>query len=815
MPHFADIILPLALPKPVFTYAVPDELLDEMQIGRQVEIIFGQHKRYAGIVRRVHQEKPPYPTKPVLAVLSEGAFITEQQIALWEWMAMYYCCTLGEVMQAALPAQLKLSSETRLVRRMDYGDDFSSLDAEEYLLAEALLLREEITLSDARKILNKKTVMPVVQRLINKGVLLLREELRERYRPKKVYAVRLAEPYRSQPDRLAPVLDELGRHEKQLEIALAYIHLSRQRPWVSRQEILDKANASESSLKALLKKGILELYERELSRIADHTTPTATAGTLTDQQRRAIGEIEAFFAQKKPVLLYGVTGSGKTRVYVELIQKVIERGGQVLYMLPEIALTTQIIERLRRIFGAEVAVYHSKISDSERVEIWRAAASGKPVLLTARSGLFLPFKNLQLIVVDEEHDPSFKQQDPAPRYHARDSAIYLAHLCGANILLGAATPSLESWHNAQSGKYGLVQMSERFGNVPLPEIRLLDLREQHKKRQMQSLFAAPLLEGIQTALDQGEQVILFQNRRGYSPVLECRVCGWTAECRHCDVSLTYHKQHHALRCHYCGYQERMPSICPACHSGKIALLGFGTEKIEDELKIFLPKARIARLDLDTASTKNRLNDLLTDFEEKRIDILVGTQMITKGLDFDNVALVGVLGADQLTRFPDFRAGERAFQLLTQVAGRAGRKHKRGLVMIQAWNPNHPVLQEALHGNFEAHAQRELEERKQFLYPPFARLIRVYVRHPKEEITLAIARQLAEGLRQRLAHRVLGPTQPTIGRLRGYFVQEILLKLEKSATLLDETKRLLLDTAGQLATQPGWSQARIYADVDPM
>lgn len=814
MPHFADIILPLALPKPAFTYAVPDDLLDEIQIGRQVEVAFGQSKRYTGVVWRIHQEEPDYATKPILAVLPEGAFITQEQLALWEWMATYYCCTLGEVLQAALPAQLKLSSETRLARRTDYGDDFSGLGAEEYLLAEALLLREEITLDDARKILNKKTVMPIVQRLINKGVLLLREEMRERYRPKKVQAVRLAEPYRSQPDHLAPVLDELVKYEKQQELVLAYLHLSRQRPWVSRQEILDKAKASESSLKSLFKKGILELYERTLSRIADHTDATSIADALTAQQQRAIGEIEAFFAQKKPVLLYGITGSGKTRVYVDLIQKVIRAGGQVLYMLPEIALTAQIIERLRHIFGANIAVYHSKVSDGERVEIWRATATGKPVLLTARSGLFLPFKNLQLIIVDEEHDPSYKQQDPAPRYHARDSAIYLAHQCGANVLLGTATPSMESWHNAQIGKYGLVQMPERFGNIPLPEVCLLDLREHHQKRQMQSLFAAPLLEAIQKSLEQGEQVILFQNRRGYSPVLECRICGWTAECRHCDVSLTYHKQHHALRCHYCGYTEKMPSICPACHSGKIALLGFGTEKIEDELKIFLPKARIARLDLDTAGAKNRLNDLLNDFEEKRLDILVGTQMITKGLDFDNVALVGVLGADQLARFPDFRAGERAFQLLTQVAGRAGRKHKRGLVMIQAWNPNHPVLQEALRADFYAHAQRELDERKHFFYPPFSRLIRVYVRHPKEDITLAVAQHIVNLLRQQLAHRVLGPTQPTISRLRGYFIQEILLKMEKSTTLLHETKQLILQTAEQLNAQPGWSKARIYADVDP-
>ncbi|MCS6929813.1 MAG: primosomal protein N' [Saprospiraceae bacterium] len=816
MSYFADVILPLALPKPFFTYAVPDEWTEVLRPGWQVEVSFGKNKHYAGIVRRIHQETPSYATKPILSVLSKEALLSEQQLSFWEWIARYYCCSLGEVMQAALPAQLKLSSETRLVRCLDYGEDFSVLDAEEQLVAEALRLREEIALADVQKILQKKTTLPVIQRLISKGVLTLHEQLRERYRPKKVYAVRLAEPYRTHLELLAPVLDELLRYERQHEILLAYLHLSRQRPWVSRQELLAKANASEASLKALVKKGLLELYERPAAGAgAEYSQEEAVSATLSEAQRRAIQEIAAFFNQQKPVLLYGVTGSGKTQVYIEWIRQIIRSGGQVLYLLPEIALTAQLIERLRSVFGADVSVYHSRVSDRERVELWRAAAAGKPVFLTARSGLFLPFKNLQLVIVDEEHDPSFKQQDPAPRYHARDAAIYLARQCGANAILGTATPSLESWHNALTGKYGLVHMPERFGELPLPEIRLLDLREQHRKRQMQNLFAQPLLEAIQQALDRGEQVILFQNRRGYAPILECQVCGWTAECRHCDVSLTYHKQQHTLRCHYCGYAVPMPATCPACHSGKIALLGSGTEKIEDELKIFFPKARVARLDLDAVSSKNRLNELLSDFEERRIDILVGTQMITKGLDFDNVALVGVVGADQMVRFPDFRAGERAFQLLTQVAGRAGRKHRRGLVMIQAWNPMHPIFQEVLKDDFQAHVRRELEERQRFFYPPFSRLIRLHVRHPKEQIAIEIAQEFAAILRQRLAHRVLGPTSPLIGRIRNQYIQEILLKLEKNAALLEDVKHFIRNTIEQLTAQPGRSRARIYADVDPV
>jgi primosomal protein N' (replication factor Y) (superfamily II helicase) len=470
------------------------------------------------------------------------------------------------------------------------------------------------------------------------------------------------------------VLDELAKHERQMEALLAVLHLSRSRPWVSRQEVLDKAKVSDSSLKTLAKNGILEFYEREVSRIAGFEDEIAEAGELSAQQRRALSEIQAAFRDKNAVLLHGVTGSGKTRVYLELMREVLLQGGQVLYLLPEIALTTQIISRLQRVFGADAAVYHSKISYNERVEVWRAAVAGKPVLLSARSGLFLPFQNLQLIIVDEEHDPSFKQYEPAPRYHARDTAIYLAHLYGAKVLLGTATPAVETYHNTQTGKYGLVEMPERFGGLQLPEIRPIDLREQHKTKQMQSIFSPALLQSLQSALANGEQAILFQNRRGYSPVLECQTCGWTAQCRHCDVSLTFHKLSNRLRCHYCGYVEQPPAVCPACNSGKVVLLGFGTEKIEDELKIFLPDARIGRLDLDTAGTKNSLSAILNDFEEKRLDILVGTQMVTKGLDFDNVGIVGVLGADQLTRFPDFRAGERAYQLLTQVAGRAGRKH---------------------------------------------------------------------------------------------------------------------------------------------
>ncbi len=812
---YADIILPLALPKRTYTYSVPESARALVQPGVRVEVQFGKSKLYSGLVARVHTEVPAYQVKPIISVLDEVSVVTPRQLALWDWIADYYCCTLGEVMSAALPGHLKLTSETRLVFSNIFGHDFSSLDAEEYLIAEALQIQQEITVEDARKILNKKTVFPVIQRLLIKGVLFLREDLQEKFKPRKVTAVRLAEPYHTQRDLLRDIMSNLQGKERQLEILMAFLALEKKQPFVRKQELMYKADVSESSLNTLFKKNILEKYALEVSRLSGYEDELAEVDDLSQQQQRALDELQAQLPEKKVALLYGVTGSGKTRIYVELIREVMRRGGQVLYLLPEIALTTQIIHRLQKVFGNDVQVYHSRVNTQERVEVWKAAVSGKPVFLAARSGLFLPFQNLQLIIVDEEHDSSFKQYDPAPRYHARDTAIYLAHLYGAQVVLGTATPSIESWYNAQTGKYGLVEMPQRFGGLELPEIRTVDLREQTKTKQMQSMFATPLVEQLQLAIQKGEQAILFQNRRGYSPMLECQVCGWNAQCRHCDVSLTYHKFSNRLRCHYCGYVQEPATICPACGSGKITLRGFGTEKIEDELKLFLPEARVGRMDLDTAGSKNNLTALLNDFEERRLDILVGTQMVTKGLDFDNVALVGVLGADQLTKFPDFRSGERAFQLLTQVAGRAGRKHKRGSVLIQAFDPKHPVIQEVLNGDFRGFAERELKERQEFKYPPFYRLIAVQLRHKDAQTVHVAAAEFGKMLRKTLGERVLGPVIPSIARVRGYYTQDILLKLEKSAPLLKDAKALIRYSTEILIGKPGMGQVQVVTDVDPM
>jgi primosomal protein N' (replication factor Y) (superfamily II helicase) len=814
MLSYADIIIPLALPKRTYTYAIPESILPLVQPGIRVEVQFGKRKLYSGLVERVHQQKPEYQVKPINAVLDEVTVVTPQQLELWHWLADYYCCTLGEVMIAALPGHLKLSSETTIVRNDTFGEDFSELDADEYLIAEALLIQQEITVEDARKILNKKTIFPVIQRLINKGALFLREDLQEKFKAKKLTAVRLAPAFQGESALLRPVFDSLKGKERQLEILMAYLVLEKNEPYVRKHALLQKADVSETSLKTLVKKGIFELYDMEVSRLSGYEDELSDGEPLSDQQVQALAAIDTSFQQHDVTLLHGVTGSGKTRVYVERIKSVIKQGGQVLYLLPEIGLTTQIINRLQKVFGEDVVVYHSKVNTQERVEVWKSAFAGKPVILSARSGLFLPFHNLQLVIVDEEHDNSFKQYDPAPRYHARDTAIYLAKRYGAKVLLGTATPALETWYNATTGKYGLVQMQERFGGLKMPSIATIDLREQMKNKQMQSLFSTPLLEAMKAAIARGEQVILFQNRRGYAPVLECEVCQWNAQCRHCDISLTFHKLTNRLRCHYCGYTEQPVSVCPACGSGKIVMKGSGTEKIEDELKLFLPTARVARMDLDTAGSKTNLVGLLHDFEERRLDVLVGTQMVTKGLDFENVGFVGVLGADALTRFPDFRAGERTYQLLTQVAGRAGRKHKQGSVQIQAFNPQHPVILEVLQGDYHAFATRELQERETFKFPPFTRLIHVSLRHKDPKTVQAAATFFAKALRAKMGERVMGPVIPNVARVRNFFGQEILLKLEKSNQILVGAKNLIKHVTEEMAGQPGFSQVTVAIDVDP-
>lgn len=814
--YYAEIILPLALPRNTYTYSVPDDLVSQLMVGQRVEVPFGKSKLYSGVVERIHQDPPGYMVKSILCILEELVLISEKQLQLWDWIARYYACTLGEVMSAALPGNMKLTSETRLVVRPEFGDDFSELNAEEYLIAEALQLQQEITIEDARKILQKKTVLPIIQRLLYRGVLQLREDLREKYSAKKVMAVRWGPLYRADPSQIAAAY-ELATSAAQQRLLTGFIQLNRGKPYVTRKELLRVAEVSDSPLNSLQKLEILEVFEREVSRTADYQNELSNSGSLSDAQKETLRSIHRqFTAGKQVVLLHGVTGSGKTQLYMELMRETLLQGGQAMYLLPEIALTTQVVQRLTKVFGGDIRVYHSRISANERVDVWKEIAQGKPLLLGARSALFLPFQDLKLIIIDEEHDPSFKQHDPAPRYNARDAAIYLAQLTGAKVLLGSATPSLESYFNSQTGKFGYATLTERFGGLQLPQMEVIDLREQQKKKQVHGIFSVPLIDGIRAALSAGEQVILFQNRRGYAPVLECTTCGWSQMCKNCDVTLTYHKHQHKLRCHYCNFHLPVPETCSACGSGKLSMVGFGTEKIEDELKVYLPEARVARMDLDTAGSKSGLANLLSDFEEKEIDVLVGTQMVTKGLDFENVGLVGVLSADQLVRYPDFRNGERAFQLLTQVAGRAGRKNKQGKVLIQAYAVGHPVIKEVLENSFNQFVERELKERKEFNYPPYFRLIQLTVLHKDDKITAAAAAWLAANIRSKLGpDRVLGPVLPATARLRNLYQQHILLKLEKNIQLIQDAKGLIQFLEQQLVGKSGWAQVRIVIDVDPI
>lgn len=811
---YVTVILPLAVPKP-YTYAVPEQLVPDATFGKRVEVQFGKARLYTALVVEQHRRAPEaYRPKPILSVVDDEPIINQVQLQLWQWLADYYLCTLGEVMHAALPANLKLASETRLTLSPLFDEDFGGLDDKEYLVAEALTIQKEISIEDVRGILQQKTVYPLIRRMLEKRIIYLKEDLKTKYKPKTVSCLRLREPYASRPERLAEAFELCSRSTRQVEALMAYVQLAKQREFVRRQDIYSKANVDASVLKALEKKEVFELYEREVSRLGGYEEDTVQADVLSGQQVRALAELRSHFREKNAVLLHGVTGSGKTRVYVELIQETIQRGEQVLYLLPEIALTTQVTGRLEKIFGEQIAIYHSRFSNNERVEMWNGVLKGKPVVLGARSALFLPFRKLGLIIVDEEHDNSYKQYDPNPRYNARDAAVYLAHLHGAKILLGTATPSIESYFNAKTGKYGLVEMPERFGGLQLPAIEVADAKRAMQEQKLHSHFTATLLDELKAALERGEQAILFQNRRGYSPTYRCLTCDWHSECIHCDVSLTYHKFRNALKCHYCGYTARLPDACPACGARQLVLKGFGTEKIEDELKIYLPDAKIGRMDLETVRGKNAHARLINDFEEGRLDILVGTQMVTKGLDFERVGVVGVLSADQLLQFPDFRAGERAFQLMLQVSGRAGRKHKQGKVIIQAFNTTSPVLREVLDNDYGAFFTREMTERQQFHYPPYYRLIRITLRHKKPKTLNEGARIFEQVLKSKLGEWAIGPAEPYVNRIRGYYLLDFLIKMPKDAKKIRYAKETIQEAIDAMQQTSGCSGVRVSVDVDP-
>lgn len=808
---FAEIIIPLALPKN-YTWSVPDRFLTQVSPGQRVEVVLGKNKKYAGLIKQLHQAAPAhFETKDILNVLDPEPIINTPQLQLWEWIASYYMCSEGEVMAAALPAHFKLSSETVLIYNEEFGDDFSDLDHDEFLLAEALLMKKELKITEAQQVLDSSHVYPVIKRLIEKKLCFVWEALVDSYTPRKETYVLLNPVYDNESE-LAELLNNWSRAPKQLELLLSYLHFMKTEGEVTRSSLLKKSGASDAQLKGLVEKNILLLEKRQVDRLRYLPRDVQVDFELTPAQEQALSEITHVHHSKSVCLLHGVTSSGKTLLYIKLIESYLKQGKQVLYLLPEIALTAQIIRRLQKHFGGYIGIYHSKFNQNERVEIWNKVKKGElKIVLGARSALFLPFNDLGLVIVDEEQDASYKQQEPAPRYHARDAAIYYASLFKARVLLGSATPSIESYYNAVSGKYGLVKLDERFGGLELPEIVLIDTRKQLQQEKV--ILSPELKEEIAKVLEQGKQLILFQNRRGYSPYQLCEVCGWIPQCRYCDVSLNFHKNTHKLHCHYCGTVYPPVHSCLRCGSDKFAQRNFGTERIEEYLEEQFPKARIARMDIDSVRGKHAHDNLIQQFEQQRIDILVGTQMVVKGLDFDHVALVGILDADSLLGFSEFRVNERAFQLMEQVSGRAGRKHARGKVLIQVANISHPVLQFVQTHRYDQFFHYELEGRRQFHYPPFTRFIQVTFKHRDKATADAAAKAFAYAVKGLLGAYLSGPAEPVVNRVRNQYIMELCIKLPKDSRLMQECRALMLDEIGRLHQEKRFRSVVVLVDVD--
>ena len=813
---FAEIIIPAALPKN-YTWSVPEHLLELVKVGCRVEVNLGKSKKYAGVIKRLHQERPEFfETKDILNVLDAEPVVFEEQLKLWEWIASYYMCSEGEVMAAALPAHFKLSSETILVYNEEYGDDFSALDHDEYIIGEALLIKKELTLSEVQELLDSHNVYPVINRMIQKKVCYVWEALKQTYSPKKETYVVLNKPY-DEDEQLEKLLNEdkkLQRAEKQMELLLSYLHFMRTDGEVIKAELLKKSGASDSQLKGLIEKKILRLEKRNIDRIKYLPKNVTIDFELTGIQQNAFEQVKEQLQTKAVCLFHGVTSSGKTNIYIRLIEEFIKQGKQVLYMLPEIALTSQVIRRLQKHFGGYIGIYHSKFSQNERVEIWNKVKNGElRVILGARSSVFLPYQNLGLIICDEEHDSSFKQQEPAPRYNGRDAAIYFASLFGAKTLLGSGTPSIESYYNATTGKYGLVELLQRFGDLKLPAIQFVDTRSIIQKDKSKIILSPALIEAVKEVIDRGKQVILFQNRRGYAPYQVCSVCGWIPQCKYCDVSLTYHKLSNKLVCHYCGTTYPPVHTCAACGSDKFVQRNFGTEKIEEQLQEIFPEAKVARMDIDTVKGKNAHDLLIQQFEQKRIDILVGTQMVVKGLDFDNVDLVGILDADGLLHFADFRVHERAFQLMEQVSGRAGRKEETGKVLVQTSQPQHPLLQIVQQHDYKMMFTEELKKRKEFAYPPFSRIIHITFKHKIKEVVERAAVHYTNTLRNKYGNYIVGPAEPVIGRIRNQYLMELLLKLPRDGKTIIQCKKDLLEQIAILHQDKSFRSVTVVADVD--
>ncbi|MHA7128078.1 replication restart helicase PriA [Algoriphagus namhaensis] len=820
---FADIILPVPIPR-MFTYSVPRELRPQLQIGSRVIVQFGRKKVLTGIIGKVHSTPPQaYDAKPILDLLDDQPSVNPMQIQFWSWMAEYYCCDLGEVMHAALPSGLRLSSESKIQLNPSFDPETSQypLDPREEKVLEALENSKELSYADCEKVLELKTIHPIIKSLVAKEAILVFEKVQEKYSPKTVTRIRLVPELAADKHKLQEVFEQLSKSEKQESILLKYL---REVPVLanpkSNEAGLDKSQLlnegdSESSLKTLIKNGVFESFRELVNRISE---VEATAGeiVLSPEQNVALDEIKTHFQEKQTVLLQGITGSGKTEMYVKLISEAIESGSQALLLLPEIALTTQIVARLKQVFGSKMGVYHSKYSDNERVEVWNGVIQGRfPFVVGVRSSLFLPFDSLGLIIVDEEHEASYKQFDPAPRFQARDSAIMLAYFHQAKTILGSATPSFESYSNARSGKYGHVVLNKRYGIAQLPLYHLASMSLDKRKNLLKLDTTRMLREKIQHALENNEQVLIFQNRRGYSPYIQCEACGWTGQCIQCDVSLTYHQFTSELRCHYCGYKEDVPSTCTSCGSGELKMMGMGTEQIEENLGLLFPEARIGRMDHDTTRSKHGYQRILDEFGLGHLDILVGTQMITKGLDFGRVTVVGVWDGDRILNFPDFRSNERAFQQITQVAGRAGRSEKRGEVIIQSRNTDQYIYEQIIKGDFDAFYVHEMHDRKKFFYPPFVKLLKITTRHQDYKTAEKAAHYLHEQMAGIHAKKiVLGPEKALIGKIKNQYQFESLIKLDRSGNTQSHFKKELRRILDQIKINSPFKAARFVIDVDP-
>lgn len=816
---YADVILPLPLENS-YTYSIPPDLEQTVIPGCRVIVHFGKKRYYTAIVMDVHERVPDsqYETKEIYALLDATPVLRRPQLRFWKWIASYYLCKLGDVYKAALPSGLKLESETAVTYNEEFEAD-GPLRPNEQAVLDAFSGVLKLTVSELEKKTGLRNVVPVVASLMAKGAVEVSEELKRGFVPKMQIFIRLAEAYKEE-EKLQAVFADFKRAKKQEHLLISFLELSHAlNPALvrelSKKELLESSGCSPAILDGVLKRGVLESYEKEVGRLQVPVCRLQPLTPLSAAQEKAYGEIHDVFREKEVCLLHGVTSSGKTEVYMRLIDEVLKMGRQVLYMLPEIAITTQITERLAKLFGDKLLVYHSKFSDNERVEVWnRLLHTGEPMLvLGVRSSLFLPFKDLGLIIIDEEHENTYKQQDPAPRYHARNAALVLAAMHGAKTLLGSATPSIDSYFNATTGKYGLVELTTRYGDRLMPEILTVDIKELRRKKIMKdTLFSPVLVEKLSEALGKGEQAILFQNRRGFALVIECKDCGWVPHCVNCDVSLTYHKFRNELVCHYCGYKIQLPHQCPECQSPELRTMGFGTEMVEEEIATLFPSAKVERLDFDTARTRTAYERIIADFEKGKTQILIGTQMLSKGLDFGNVSVVGILNADSLMNFPDFRAHERAFQLMVQVSGRAGRRDKRGTVVLQTSAPDHPLIRMVERFAYKEMVRLQLGERSMFRYPPYYRLIVIVLRSRNDSVLQELSVLYAENLRRRLGERVLGPVTPPITRVQTLHIRKIVLKIEIAAAIAP-VREILESVHTEMQRYLPFKQLIVHYDVE--